>query len=96
MIFLITGVRIADFSLLFMQKLQPNPLLPLSQQPPLKVEILSSRPFLTLPPPLPFENLVGGSTHHSPPPSRKCGMHTMNSIYKFSPILSAVLTYAEK
>ena len=69
MIFLITGVRIADFSLLFMQKLQPNPLLPLSQQPPLKVEILSSRPFLTLPPPPPFWKF--GGRLNPPLPSSK-------------------------
>ena len=40
--------------------------LPLSQQPPLKVEVLSS------PPPL-FENLVGGST--LPPPTKRGGAH---------------------
>ena len=53
-----------------MYKLQPreknHP--PLSQQPPLKIEILSTLPLL-------FENLVGGSTPN--PPAEKSGVHTM-------------------
>ena len=46
---------------------------PLSQQPPVKVEVLPSPPF--------FENLVGGST----PARKKGGMHTM--VYKYSPTI---------
>ena len=68
-------LNISDFSLFFMWQLQPLPEKshsPLSQQPPLKVEVLSS------PPPL-FENLVGGSLPPSPTPAERGGGWTLCS-----------------
>ena len=63
---LFLSLNIWDFNWFFMWKLQrpPEKSAPLSQQPPLKVGVLSSPP---------FSNLVGGSTPHPPPLQQKEG-----------------------
>ena len=48
---LFLSLNTPDFSLLFVEKLQPSPLkkvIPFSQQPPLKTEVLSSPPVLKI------------------------------------------------
>ena len=66
-------LHISDFSLLLCTNYPPplKKVTLLSEQPPLKIGILS------IPPPLLFENLVGGST--LPPPRV---MHTMRKMLK--------------
>ena len=66
-------LNISDFNLLFMSKLQPPPEKshpPLSQQPPLKVEVLSSPSFLK----------IWLEVQPSPPQQKGEGVHTIQPI----------------